>query len=118
MTDMQGEAQKLFYRELLRKKLDTLVNEGKREPHIVEAFSEKCPDPSDRATVESEMDFNFTIRQRKDEAIRELVAALDRIDRGIYGICDECEEEIPKARLDAVPGTRLCVDCMRRLERT
>jgi RNA polymerase-binding transcription factor DksA len=50
------------------------------------------------------------------EAVEELIsyevsAALDRIDVGAYGYCIDCDAEIPRARLDAIPFTSYCVHC-------
>ena len=41
----------------------------------------------------------------------EVLAALARIDAGEYGRCERCGQEIPEARLQAVPAARLCVSC-------
>lgn len=43
--------------------------------------------------------------------LRALDEALERIERGIYGKCESCEELIPKMRLNAVPSARLCIKC-------
>jgi DnaK suppressor protein len=43
--------------------------------------------------------------------LAEVVAALDRLEQGTYGRCDRCGNEIPEARLEAVPAARLCVSC-------
>jgi DnaK suppressor protein len=50
-------------------------------------------------------------------ALTEVVDALRRLDRGIYGICLECDAPIGAARLDAVPETSLCIDCASDHER-
>ena len=44
-------------------------------------------------------------------------SALQRLDRGEFGICDECEEEIPLKRLQAIPWAAYCVSCQERIER-
>ncbi len=38
------------------------------------------------------------------------------MEDGIYGMCEKCEGKIPKARLDAIPYTVVCVKCASRLE--
>lgn len=48
--------------------------------------------------------------------LRMIDLALDRMERGEFGICQECEEPIAIARLQAVPWTPLCVACQHRLE--
>lgn len=49
------------------------------------------------------------------EALRaqrsDVAGALERLDKGTYGLCEKCGKEIPEARLDAVPSARLCVSC-------
>ena len=45
------------------------------------------------------------------QTIRDIKAALARIDNGSYGICDECGEEISEGRLEAVPEATRCVNC-------
>ena len=47
----------------------------------------------------------------------ELKAALERIQHGAYGVCEECSEKIPGKRLEAYPAARLCVECKGRLEK-
>lgn len=48
--------------------------------------------------------------------LRLIDAALARLDRGQFGICDECEEPIPAKRLKAVPWAAYCVPCQDRME--
>ena len=45
------------------------------------------------------------------QSIRELQAAIERIDDGSYGICESCGEEIAPGRLSAIPEATRCVDC-------
>lgn len=42
----------------------------------------------------------------------QIEAALQRIDDGTYGICVQCGEDIPEKRLELLPHTPLCTDCM------
>ena len=45
------------------------------------------------------------------QSIRDIRAAIERIDEGSYGICDSCGKEIGEARLKVVPEATRCVDC-------
>ena len=49
--------------------------------------------------------------QRRATQLREIDAALRRIDDGRYGDCERCEEPINPRRLEADPTARLCIDC-------
>jgi DnaK suppressor protein len=50
-------------------------------------------------------------RERRTAQLREIDAALRRIDEGSYGDCQRCEEAINPRRLDDDPTARLCIDC-------
>ena len=54
--------------------------------------------------------------QNQDQTLQEIAAALNRIERGTYGRCEECGTEVSRERLQAIPYTRWCVACARRSE--
>jgi DnaK suppressor protein len=57
------------------------------------------------------------VLENTEEHIRNAVAeALQRIENGDYGVCQDCGKNVLKARLDAIPYTPYCVDCERRHE--
>jgi DnaK suppressor protein len=56
-----------------------------------------------------EEDLTLTLLQNEEQIGAEVNAALTRIEQGTFGRCEECHQEIPKERLDAVPYTRYCV---------
>ena len=56
-----------------------------------------------------ELDNYFVARRFK--FLRHLDQALDRIEKGDYGICVICHKEIPKERLEVVPHTQYCTNC-------
>jgi DnaK suppressor protein len=49
------------------------------------------------------------------QLLTEVNAALERIERGTFGRCENCGQEIPNKRLDALPHARYCVHCARLL---
>ena len=69
------------------------------------------PDPTDRATMESERNLTLRIRDRERKLKNKIEDALARIEDGTFGICEVCEEEIGFARLEARPVTTLCINC-------
>ena len=62
-----------------------------------------------------EMELN--IASNENERIRLIDEALERIEEGIYGECTECSGKINAERLEAVPYTRLCIECARQSEK-
>ena len=72
---------------------------------------ENFPDPTDRASLESNRNAILRIRDRERKLIAKIQEALRRLDNGEYGICEACGEKISIARLKARPVTSLCIDC-------
>jgi len=105
-----------YFREVLNGQLADLLGHG--EETVSEMIEEKemFPDPTDRALFESTQNFTLRIRDRERKLIAKVKEALERIDEGSFGICEDCEEEIPKKRLEARPVTTLCVACKTRAE--
>jgi DnaK suppressor protein len=55
--------------------------------------------------------------RRRRNALLQIEAALQRIEDGDYGYCQECGENIAPARLEVDPSARLCIQCASALER-
>jgi RNA polymerase-binding protein DksA len=71
---------------------------------------------ADLGTDNFEQEFTLSLLQNEEQLLEEIAAALERIKQGSFGRCEECGQEIPKPRLQAVPYTRYCVECARKLE--
>lgn len=105
------------FRKILQSQLDELLREAGRT--VSEMTDEKTnfPDPTDRASLESDRNFELRIRDRERKLIMKIREAMERLDEGEFGICESCEEEIGDARLRARPVTTLCIDCKTEQER-
>jgi RNA polymerase-binding protein DksA len=73
-------------------------------------------DAEDDATANLVVDLNLAEIDRDVEELRAVQAAIARLRRGEYGVCQACGNEIPAARLEAVPEAALCVECQARAE--
>ena len=71
---------------------------------------------ADIGTDNFEREFTLTLMESKDRTLEHIEGALERIEDGIYGVCEECDAKILKTRLKAIPYTVLCVKCASRLE--
>jgi DnaK suppressor protein len=114
MVEKQDEMRSL----LLKMKEEAFEEVGK----VVKSGSDKTGDePSgdiyDQASNERDRELLLLLGDREREKIRNIDEALARLDEGEYGICEECEEEIPIGRLKAMPFARLCVKCKADLEK-
>ena len=112
---MLGQSQKEYFKELLNAMLRDALH-GNREEDKDKIEFVGHADPSDRATAELEINFNLRMRERNKGLVRKIEQALERIDDGTFGICEECEEDIPEGRLKARPVTTLCIACKRKQE--
>jgi DnaK suppressor protein len=104
------------FRKLLSAMLEAAQQKGDSTLEELTDSNEVFADPADRATAESDRAFMLRIRDRERRLIRKIQAAVQRIEDGTYGICEECGDEISIARLKARPVTRLCINCKARQE--
>ncbi len=110
------EAQLEYFRALLNRKLSELLGEADKTLGEMTSGAGQVPDPTDRASIESERSFELRIRDRERKLIKKIRKALERIDDGSYGLCEECGEEIGEKRLEARPVTTLCIECKSKQE--
>ena len=105
------------FRQLLQEQMDQLLREADKT--VSEMTDEKTnfPDPTDRASLESDRNFELRIRDRERKLISKIREALDRIDAGEFGECEDCGDQIGEARLKARPVTTLCIECKTEQER-
>lgn len=105
------------FKQLLQQQLDDLLREAGKTVADMSDEKTNFPDPTDRASLESDRNFELRIRDRERKLINKIREALERIEEGEFGICESCEEEIGEARLKARPVTTLCIDCKTEQER-
>lgn len=109
----------IFFKRLLEAKLYSLLQEAEKAClDMKKDQNEEFPDPTDRASLESDRNFLLRIKDRERKLIIKIKEALDRIDSGTFGICESCGKEISEKRLIARPITTLCIDCKKELELT
>src|SRR6266568_8625430 len=105
------EQEKLdYFKNLLNEEMKALLGEAGKTVTEMTSDSSNFPDPTDRATQESDRNFELRIRDRERKLINKIKAALDRIDNGEFGVCEECGDEIGEARLKVRPVTTLCIN--------
>ncbi len=100
------------FRKILNKMLKELLNEaGKTVSGMSRSEEENFPDPTDRASLETDRNFLLRVKDRERRLINKVNEAIKRIDDGKYGICERCGEGISEKRLEARPVTTFCIDC-------
>jgi RNA polymerase-binding protein DksA len=71
---------------------------------------------ADLAADACEQTVTLALLEREEETLREIGAALARINAGTFGECEECGQRIAMERLEALPYARHCISCARQLE--
>jgi DnaK suppressor protein len=99
------------FRKLLHERRQELIAEASRTVGGMGETREQFPDPTDRASLEGNRNLLLRIRDRERKLLTKIDEALDRIDDGSYGKCEECGQDIGIERLKARPVTTLCIDC-------
>ncbi len=105
------------FEQLLKDQLAALHQDADKTVAEMTEENTNFPDPTDRASLESDRNFELRIRDRERKLAAKIKQALDRIKDGTFGLCESCEEEISPERLRARPVTTLCIDCKTEQER-
>ncbi len=79
--------------------------------------ADASPDELDRIQQAAERDYAIGSLERKFSRLREVKAALRRLDDGTFGVCASCEEDITPKRLAAVPWAPFCIVCQEAADR-
>ncbi|WP_457553071.1 RNA polymerase-binding protein DksA [Desulfobacula sp.] len=100
-----------FFKNLLNDRLQELLSHADSTVTGMTKPKENFPDPTDRASHESDRSFELRIRDREHKLIKKIKKALGRVENKTFGICEVCEEYISIERLKARPVTTQCIDC-------
>jgi DnaK suppressor protein len=102
------------FRTTLESRRDELASGGlNREALAINS----SPEDLDRIQHASDRDLAMRILERSSSRLREVQAALSRIDAGTFGVCIDCEEDISAKRLAAVPWASYCIVCQETADR-
>ena len=107
-----------FFRQMMTLKINELLDEAEKTvSEMTSSVKENYPDPNDRASLESDRNFELRIRDRERKLILKMREAIQRMDDGVFGICDVCAGPISEKRLMARPVTTLCIECKMKQEK-
>ncbi|HZU24617.1 MAG TPA: TraR/DksA C4-type zinc finger protein [Bryobacteraceae bacterium] len=102
------------YREILEAKQAELAQVLRNREGIT---IEKSPDALDEVQNAAERELAIRNLDRESNLLRNVRAALRRMDEGAFGVCVHCEEDINPKRLNAVPWTPFCIQCQEMADR-
>lgn len=114
MTKKQLEK---FRAQLQQARTDLIRKVQKTESYGREADAEgEARDLGDKASSSYTKELMFSMSNSDRQLLQRMDTALEKFERGDYGKCDDCGEEIGKKRLEAVPWASLCIKCAERRE--
>jgi len=105
------------FKKILIEWKDLLIQEADKTVEHMKNDSTKLSDPNDAATREEEFRLELRTRDRERKLILKIDQALQRVDDGLYGYCEDTGEPIGIKRLEARPIATLCIEAQERHER-
>lgn len=112
-----NERQQEYFRAKLLRWREEILKEARDTLEHLQQESRNHPDLADRASSETDRSIELRARDRQRKLIAKIDAAIQRIDQGTYGFCEETGEPISLKRLDARPIATLSIEAQERHER-
>jgi DnaK suppressor protein len=101
----------IFKAALLKKRTEILGTGGIKPLQASMENNTRQGDMADQASGNNEVHIQLKLKQTDAKILQAIEEALSRIDKGTYGVCRDCGEQIAEARLHAIPWTRVCISC-------
>ena len=112
-----NDRQKSYFRRKLMSWKSDILREARETLEILQQENANHPDLADRASSETDRAIELRARDRQRKLIAKIDAALQRLEDGTYGYCEETGEPISLKRLDARPIATLSIEAQERHER-
>jgi DnaK suppressor protein len=103
--------------KLLKLKQELMNSIKEKTNEDLHISPDQTVEDGDQAQTYLSQNVSFGLREREISRLREIEAALARIEEGSYGLCEETDEPIGKKRLEKMPWTRLSIEAAEQLER-
>jgi DnaK suppressor protein len=117
MSDQRMEGLRrmlLERRQTLQREIDASLADYRAGQHRMR--EESVPDTEDMSVQVSTAEQRISLMESRNRTRDQLDEALRRLDEGLYGICEDCGEQIGEGRLKALPFARRCVACQEQVE--
>ena len=99
------------FREILMKRRQEILDNQKPLADSMIDTNTRQGDLADQANGNNEVHIHLKLKQTDAKILIAIEEALQRVEAGSYGVCRDCGDEISKARLEAIPWTRVCISC-------
>ena len=105
-----------YFRGILTQNLKDLLKKGDEAVSLLLESTADSSDFIDKASFEADRSFRLRMRDRENKLIRKIDKSLTKIDKGTFGICELCGEDIAIKRLKARPVATYCIVCKNKME--
>lgn len=100
-------------------RLVALIDEHEKEREEArqsETSADRSPDPgsAEAGSMKFEYEKELSIEKNLQDLLQKVEHALNRVERGTYGVCESCGDAIPVARLEVLPYATFCVSCAQK----
>ena len=107
---------KALHKRLILKR-DEVLNLYEHDIRVGQQASSEGPeDIVDRANSAYNREFMFSLSANERQFLEQIESALERLEGGTFGACAHCNQQVGKARLEAVPWAEYCIDCQEKAE--
>ena len=83
----------------------------KKEGDYETTFDDIGSDRDDNATEVDQYSDNLSVETTLEKKLQDIIDALERMEKGTYGICENCQKEMSIERLRANPAATVCIEC-------
>ena len=101
----------VYKENLLRKRAEILAEREGKSLSTPMDNNTRQGDMADQASGTNEAHIQLKLKQTDAKILQAIEEALERLSSGSYGLCRDCGEDIAAARLNAIPWTRVCIEC-------
>jgi len=101
----------VYKENLFRKRAEILAEREGKSLSTPMDNNTRQGDMADQASGTNEVHIQLKLKQTDAKILQAIEEALERLSSGSYGLCRDCGEDIAPARLNAIPWTRVCIEC-------
>ena len=113
---MLREKNRKYFKKWLSQRLNESLGKACDTLADISDLKNRLSDEVEQSSLSSDMDFTLRIRDREAKLIAKIRDAMERLEDGTFGICEECGQEIALKRLRARPVATLCIKCKKGQE--
>ncbi|HEX9427531.1 MAG TPA: TraR/DksA family transcriptional regulator [Candidatus Polarisedimenticolia bacterium] len=114
---MNKKQVEVYKKRLVEKKHDVTEAYNKNKTYGRLTEDEGTQDLADKASSAYTKEFLYSLSNTDRESLQQVDEALQRINKGKFGICIECGDDLNRKRLEAVPWASHCISCQEKVEK-